>query len=143
MSPRWIMTLVAAGAVLALALGLYWRGRIEGAARERPKVEAAVARAAISGLETQGERASAQRVEIVVRQRETAARTVTQLAQDAMISEDAHAPLAVDRAARLRTHDSQLCLAAPDLAGCAADPDTAGSKTPVRDASSAGAADPG
>lgn len=143
MSPRWIATLAAAGVLLAAALGLYWKGRLEGAARERPKVEAAIAQAAVAGLETEGERDNAHRVEVVVRQREAAARTVAQLTRDAITSEDAHAPLPADRAARLRAHDRELCLAAPDLAGCAPDPDPGGGSPAVRDAPAAGAADPG
>lgn len=143
MSPRSIAFFAAAGALLAAALGLYWKGRIDGATRERPKIEVAAAQAAISRLETLGERGSAQRVEVVVRQRDAAARTVTQLIRRAMISEDAHAPLAPDRAARLRAHDRELCLAAPQLAGCTADPDSAGSEPAVRYAPSAGTADAG
>lgn len=120
MNPRQI---VIAGVVLALiaaATGLYWKGRLEGAARERPKAEAAMARAAVSGLETEGAHASAQRVDVVVRQRDAAAAVVTQLSAKALTSEDANAPLDPDRSARLRTADDQLCLASPDLAGCAA-----------------------
>ncbi|WP_309091083.1 hypothetical protein [Phenylobacterium sp.] len=143
MSARWIATLVAAGVLLVSALGLYWKGRMEGSARERPKVDAALARAAVAGLEARAERDSAHRVEVVVRRRDVAARTVTQLTQDAMTSEDAHAPLAADRASRLRDHDRQLCLAAPELAGCAADPDAAGSQPAVRHTPASGAADPG
>ena len=93
-----------------------------------------------SGLEARAERASAQRVEVVVRQREAAARTLVPFTQDAMTSEDAHAPLDPDRAARLRAHDHQLCLIA-DLAGCPADRDAAGSAEDMRDPPPAGAAD--
>jgi hypothetical protein len=105
-------------ALMAVATGLYWKGRLEGAARERPKTEAALARAAVSGLETEGARASAQRVDIAVRQRDAAEAVVTQLSAKALNSEDANAPLDPDRAARLRAADDELCLAAPDLAGC-------------------------
>ncbi|HET6970819.1 MAG TPA: hypothetical protein VFH92_06830 [Phenylobacterium sp.] len=107
------------GVILAAALGLYWKGRIEGAARERPKVEAAVAQATVAKLETAGAADSAQRVEVVIRQHENAARAVAQLTESALKSEDAYAPLDPGRLDRLRADDVQLCLAAPDLAGCA------------------------
>jgi hypothetical protein len=103
-----------------MAVGLYWKGRHDDAARERPKTEAALAKAAVAGLETQGAQASAQRVEVVVRQRDAANGVVAQLMPQALTSEDANAPLNPDRAARLRDADRQLCLAGPDLAGCAA-----------------------
>jgi hypothetical protein len=120
MSPRMILMLAAVASVLALAGALYWKGRHDAAARERPKTEAALAKAAVAGLEAQGAQASAQRVEVVVRQRDAANGVVAQLTPQALNSEDAHAPLNPDRAARLRDSDRQLCLAAPDLAGCAA-----------------------
>jgi hypothetical protein len=123
MSPRWTLAIAATLALLAAALVLYWSGRREGAARERPKVEAARTAAAVSGLETKGARDSAQRVEVVVRQREAAARTVADVTAHALQSEDAHASLDPDRAARLRAADRELCLAAPELSGCAEDPD--------------------
>ncbi|MGA0604935.1 hypothetical protein ACO2Q0_02960 [Phenylobacterium sp. VNQ135] len=128
MTPRSIAGLTAGGIVFAAALGLYWKGRLEGAARERPKIEAAQAQAAVASLEAAGERESAQRVEVVVRQRDAASGSVARLTQDAMISEDAYAPLPADRAARLRNHDDELCRISPGLAGCPADPDAAGSR---------------
>jgi predicted secreted protein len=115
MTSRSIMGWTAACVVLSAGLGLYWKGRAEGAAGERSKVVAARAQAAVAGLEAAGERLSAQRVDVVVRQREAADETVTQLTQDAMTSEDAHAPLPADRAARLRAHDDELCRIAPAL----------------------------
>jgi hypothetical protein len=143
MTPRMIAALVSLGAVLAAALGLYWKGRLEGAARERPKVEAAVAQAAVAGLETKGAAESAQRVEIVVRQREDVARAVANLTQAALKSEDAHAPLDPTRVSRLRAGDQQLCLAAPELAGCAEVGHASGSAPAVRALPPAGGADPG
>jgi hypothetical protein len=113
--------LIILGAVLATvmaATGLYWKGRHEGAARERPKIDAARAQAAVAGLETEGARASAQRVDLVIRQRDAATNAVAQLTAKALTSEDANAPLDADRAARLRRTDDELCVAAPDLAGC-------------------------
>lgn len=109
--------------VTAAAAGLYWKGRHEGAARERPKTEAALAQAAVSGLETEGARASAQRVDVVIRQRDVAYDTVSALTPKALTSEDANAPLDAARAARLHAADLQLCRAAPELAGCAASGD--------------------
>lgn len=121
MSPRLIAAAAAVGVLLALAAGLYWKGRRDGVAQERPKTEAAAADAAAARLEARGERESAQRVEVVVRQREAAARSLAELSEKALKSEDADAPLSPDRADRLRAHDRELCLAAP--ASCAADHD--------------------
>ena len=121
MTVRLTLILVAVVAVIAGAVGLYWKGRGDGAARERPKIEAALARAATADLETEGARASARRVEGVVRQREDAARIAADLTLEAMQAEDAHAPLEAHRAARLRAADRELCLAASDL--CAPDRD--------------------
>jgi hypothetical protein len=132
MNLRLIATLVAGGLVLAAAATLYWKGRLEGAARERPKVEAALERAAISGLETRGELASARRVDIAARQREAAARTVADITEVALKSEDADAPLETDRAERLRLGDQRLCDASPALAGCAADRNAGGGQAIVR-----------
>jgi hypothetical protein len=119
MSPRLILILVSIATVLSAAGGLYWKGRHDDAVRERPKTEAALARAAVAGLETQGAQQSAQRVEVVVRQRDAANAVVAQLMPKALKSEDANAPLDPARAARLRDADQQLCVTSPDLAGCA------------------------
>lgn len=126
MTPRFIAALAGGGLLLVAVAGLYWKGRLEGAARERPKVEAARVQAAVAGLEARGERASAGRVEIVVRRREAAARSVARITQDALKSEDAHAPLDPARRDRLWAHDEQLCEAAPDLSGCAKAGDASG-----------------
>jgi len=120
MSLRLIVALVAAAVVLALGAGLYWKGRHDGAVRERPKTEAALAQAKVADLETRGAQASAQRVDVVVRQRDAANAVVAQLLPKALKSEDAHAPLDPDRAARLRDADRQLCVTAPGLDGCPA-----------------------
>lgn len=119
MIPRWWTV----GAVVLTLLGAftvtYWAGRREGAARERPKTEAVAAQAAVARLETRGARDSLQRVEVVVRQREAAAQSVAKVTHEALMSEDAHAPLDAERAARLRAADRELCFAAPELVGCA------------------------
>ena len=120
MSPRLILILAAATALLTSAAGLYWKGRHDDAVRERPKTEAALAKAAVAGLETQGAQASAQRVDIVVRQRDAASAVVAQLTPQALKSEDANAPLDPARLARLRSADLQLCDTDRALAGCAA-----------------------
>ena len=121
MTPRLILILAAAAALLIAMAGLYWRGRHDGAAHERPKTEAALARAAVSDLETAGARHSAQQVTVAVARREVAANATARLTSQALTSEDARAPLDSDRAARLVDADRQLCLTAPELAGCAAD----------------------
>jgi hypothetical protein len=123
MSPRLILILVAIATVLSAAGGLYWKGGHDDAVRERPKTEAALAKAAVAGLEAQGAQQSAQRVEIVVRQRDAANAVVAQLTPKALKSEDANAPLDPSRADRLRDADRQLCVSAPGLAGCAASGD--------------------
>lgn len=105
MTPRLTLAIAVVLTLLAAATLIYWKGRHEGVAQERPTTEAALAKAAVAGLETEGARESAQRVEVVVRQREAAARTVADVAVQALQSEDAHAPLAPDRAARLRDAD--------------------------------------
>lgn len=113
---------IIAPVVIAAAVGLYWQGRQDGAAREQPKTEAALAQAAVSNLETTGARGNAHRVEVTVHQQDAAKAVVTQLASEAKEAEDANAPLDPDRAARLRRADQQLCLADPELA-CTADRD--------------------
>ena len=123
MIPRWWLAVAAVLTLLAAVTVIYWSGRRDGAARERPRTEAALAQAAVAGLETQGARDSLQRVEVVVRQREAAAQSVARVTNKALIAEDAHAPLDAERAARLRAADRELCLAAPELVGCAADRD--------------------
>ena len=79
MSLRLTAALVAAGLLILLVTGAYWKGRIEGAAGERSKAAAARAAAAVAEVETRGERESAQRAEIVVRQRTAADRAVAEL----------------------------------------------------------------
>jgi len=116
-----MLIVAAVAAVLAAAGILYGKGRRDGVAQERPKVEAAAARAATASLEAEGARASAGRVDVVVRRREDAARIVTDLTTEAVQAEDAHAPLETRRAARLRAADRELCLTAPEL--CPSDPD--------------------
>jgi hypothetical protein len=118
-NPRLILMGGAAAIVLAATLGLYWKGRHDDAAAERPKIEAARAQAAVAGAEAKGAKDSAQRVELAVRQRDAATAVVANLTPKALTAEDAHAPLDPDRIVRLRGADEQLCLAAPQLSGCA------------------------
>ncbi|WP_374473125.1 hypothetical protein [Phenylobacterium sp.] len=118
MIARWQIAMAAVLTILGLAAVLYWSGRRDGAARERPRTEAARAEAAVASLETQGARATVRRVEVVVRQREAAVQSAARATEEALKAEDADAPLDDARAGRLRAHDRELCLAAPDLAGC-------------------------
>lgn len=104
--------------MLVAALGLYWKGRLEGAAIERPKTEAAQSAAAVATLETRGARATAAQIDVLVRTRDGAEKTVDTLTPAALKSEDAHVPLAPDRTARLQRADRELCQLAPDLGGC-------------------------
>ena len=143
MSPRLVLVLTAALAILGVAGGLYLKGRHDAAARERPTTEAALAKAAVAGLETQGAQQSAQRVEVVVRQKDAANGVVAQLMPQALKSEDANAPLDPARAARLRNADDGLCRAGPGLAGCAPGADAAGRPGALQALSPAGSADAG
>lgn len=143
MTPRLTASLVGAAIVATGATALYWKGRIEGAARARPQMEAAQAQAMVAGLETRGERESAERVDAAVRTRVVATRSIIRITQDAQTSEDANAPLAPARAARLRAHDDQLCRAAPELAGCAATDDAVRGPSAVRAAPAAAGPDAG
>ena len=120
MSARLIAMLSTAGVLLAVALGLYWKGRVEGAARRQVQVEAARAEAVVARLETAGARETIQRVEIIVRERRAADALVADLTKTALTSEDADVPLDPGRLERLRDLDRRLCELA-DLAGCAAD----------------------
>jgi hypothetical protein len=118
MSPRLALMLAAAAMIVTLAGGLYSKGRQDGVAQERPKLEAALAQGKVAGLEAQGAQASAQRVDAVVRQRDAAKAVVVQLTPKALKSEDANAPLDPARATRLRDADQQLCDDNPALVGC-------------------------
>lgn len=120
MTPKLTAGLVGSAALIVAAAGLYWKGRLEGAEREQPKVAAAQAQAAMAGLEARGERESAARVGAAAHARNAAQRSVLRVAEHANKSEDADVPLDPDRLSRLRAHDEQLCAAAPALAGCAA-----------------------
>jgi hypothetical protein len=142
MTPRLTAGLVGAAILATGAVGLYWKGRLEGAARERPKVDAALTKAAVAGLEADGERESAARAEAAVQTRETVVRSVVRVIQEAHRSEDAHAPIDPARLARLRAHDDELCRAAA-LAGCAPIDDAGGSAKAVRAASAPEQRDPG
>ena len=120
MSLRNAMLLTAALALIAAALGLYWKGRRDGVAHERPRTEVAQAQAEVAKLETQGARLSATQVSAAVARRDAASSATERVAAQALTSEDAHAPLDPTRAARLRADDVELCRTAPELAGCAA-----------------------
>ena len=118
-----MVSLGALAGLLTLAVGLYWKGRHDGVARERPRTEAAQAQAALSGLETRGARDAAKRTDAAVNRREAAAAVVSRLTPLILTSETALAPLDPDRARRLRAADGELCRTAPELTGCAPDRD--------------------
>ncbi|UTP38331.1 hypothetical protein M9M90_14035 [Phenylobacterium sp. LH3H17] len=120
---RLALSLGALAAVALVCLGFYWSGRRDGAIEERPRTEAALARAEVAARETQGARVSAARVDVVLRRREAAAEVAATLIPQALQAEDADAPLDADRAARLGRADRKLCELAPDLKGCATDRD--------------------
>lgn len=81
---------------------------------------AAVSDAAARGIEAAGERDTAARVDVVVRQIQAADRVAFSLTSDARIAIDAKDPLDPDRARRLRAVDQQLCDARPSI--CPDDP---------------------
>ena len=143
MRPGLVAGGVVAGVLIVIATGLYWKGRLEGAAAERPKVAEAQAQAAVSGLEARGERESVARVGAAARTRDAAHRSVIRVAEEATKSEDADVPLDSDRLSRLRAHDEQLCQAAPALAGCAPPGDARGGAPPLRTAPAPGKRDDG
>lgn len=125
------MALAGAVAVFAAVVGLYWKGRHDAAVRSAERIEAAQAQAAVSRLETQGQRDLAGRVEIVVRQKEAASAALNDLTVKATKAEDADEPLDPARIARLRDFDIRLCLERPDLVGCAATGDAGGGQPPM------------
>ncbi len=88
--------------------------------KQRLETKAANAelQASTSSLEVQGAEASTQRVEVVVRTREAAQQSLTDVSRHAAEAPDANAPLPPDRASRLRAHDDFLCRLRP-LQGCA------------------------
>ena len=69
MSARPMLFVSALAMVLAMASGIYWKGRHDDAVQQRSKLEAAQAQATVAGLSVQGARDSAQRVARVFRQR--------------------------------------------------------------------------
>jgi hypothetical protein len=85
---------------------------------------AAVSDASARGIEAAGERDTAARVDVVVRQQAAADSAVFSLTSDARIAIDANDPLDPDRARRLRLVDQQLCAARPSI--CPDDSATAG-----------------
>jgi hypothetical protein len=120
MTSRLTMMFAGVATVLAILAGLYWKGRHDGEAHERPVAEAAQAQAAVAGLEARGAQQSARQAAAAVARRDAAAAAVMKLSNEALRSEAAHAPLDPARAARLLANDRELCRAAPELAGCPA-----------------------
>jgi hypothetical protein len=120
MSPRLMLILAAAATLLTAVAGLYWKGRHDGVAHERPKTQAALAQAAVAGLETAGAKQSARQTAFAVARRDAATDATAKLTTEALTSEDARALLDPARADRLRADDHELCLTAPELVGCPA-----------------------
>lgn len=142
MTPRLTAALAGGLVLIAGLAGLYWKGRLEGAARERPKAEAALATAAVAGLEVRAERESADRAASAMRAGELAIRSVAKVTHEALKARDANAPLDPDRVRRLRAHDERLCFSA-ELAGCAETGDAAAGAPALRTAPVARGADHG
>jgi hypothetical protein len=142
-TPKLIMAACTVTFLVVGAGGLYWKGRLEGAARERPRVEAARAEAQVSHLEAGGERQSAERAESASQIREAVLKSVIHVTHEAQRSENAHARLDPARLARLRAHDHELCVADPELAGCSEAGDAATGAPALRAAPVGGRRDPG
>lgn len=106
----------------------------------------AVADAAGRRLEVEGERLTAQRVDVVVRQAAAAQTATAALSAEAWSASDANLPLPSDRADRLRAHDRELCRLSPALTGCPAPApaaDAGGRRRALPDLPAARPADPG
>jgi len=123
MSLKLIAYLVGCGGVLAFVSWLYFKGVHDEHARMQPRLDAAEWKADVFHAERDAERASAQRVEVVVRQVDLSRRAVSDLSRQAEKAPDAAQPLDPARADRLRAHDRLLCDARPSLTGCAASAD--------------------
>ena len=116
-----VVIFIAFAALLIMAAGgLGFRfDPFDGLAHRADRAEAtaatAVSDAAARGIEAAGERDTAARVDVVVRQIEAADRVAFSLTSDARIAIDAKDPLDPDRARRLRAVDQQLCDARPAI----------------------------
>lgn len=114
-------------AVVALVVAivgavLIWIANVDPfGSKQRLETKAANAelQAKTSGVEVKAAEESAQRVDVVVRVRESAQQSVSNLSREAQGAPDATAPLSADRAQRLRDHDEFLCGLRP-LQGCPA-----------------------
>lgn len=115
-----IMMALFIGLLLLAASGLGYRfDPFNSAARRADAAQTtaatATSNASARGIEAAGERDTATRVDVVVRQVAVADRAVFSLTSDARIAIDAKDPLDPDRARRLRDVDQQLCAARPAI----------------------------
>lgn len=118
---RLWLACAAALAAVTFSAGLYLKGRGDQAKKDRAAVAAAGLQSRVAGLETQGAHTTARRVEDVIARRRTAEAAAAVVTNQALRSEDVHEALSPDVVARLGAADRQLCVADPELAGCAAD----------------------
>lgn len=131
--PARIVLALLAGLVVGAVLftlktsSIDWFGRTKARAEHAEvKAETATDNSVARQQEAIGERQSAQRVEVVVRQDRQTAAALAQAIEQARSAPDANEMLPPDRAARLRAADTQLCLGSR-LRGCeAASPPDAG-----------------
>lgn len=114
--------LVGAALLFLMITGgwLYLAGRGAGVNAERPRTAAAEHAAAVAEAAVSGERQSSARTDAARARRAAAADAIARTFPQIITAEDADAPLDVDRAARLRRLDDELCRIAPELEGCAA-----------------------
>jgi hypothetical protein len=107
-------------AVIAiLVAAVYWKGRSHGVDVERRKTTVAQAQAETAKVEADLARRATARMDVFVRRQADGAEVARRYSMEALNVEDADKPLAVERAARLRDADRELCELSPNLDGCA------------------------
>lgn len=111
-SARVALGVGAALLVISAGAGLYWKGRRDDAAIQKPKIEAATDNGVARGLEVEGERNVAGHVEIIWREERAIQEKTHDVVAD--IKAGPTAPLDPVSAARLREHDRFLCEQRPD-----------------------------
>lgn len=115
----WAISALAVVIVIAVIVWIANWDPFGSKQRLETKAANAELQATTAGMEVEAAEVSAQRVEVVVRTRESAQQSVSNLSRDAQGATDANQPLPADRAQRLRDHDKFLCELRP-LQGCPA-----------------------
>lgn len=129
MIPYSARAYVAGAAALLIVSGaglLYWNGRHDGAAAEKPKTELAADNGAARGLEVQGAQETTHRVETTLRKEARVQERTHALISD--IKASPTAPLDPGVAVRLHAHDRVLCDEDPGVCPAPAGGDAAGGR---------------